>query len=212
MSVELEPAPGVPTSRQSQKAATRQRVLDAARELFDTEGYDKTTIRKIAERAEVSVGSVFTSFSSKGDVLSEVMQARLGDLYAACAGLEGRAQGTIADRLKAVFAASFVFEAARVNLFLAHIAATYDWTLPPQAKPYGRTPGARAVVRDCLAGGVARGEIAADVDIEDAVDLLLAAYAWAYRLAAWRRAGAAEMTAAMDRQVDLIVRGIAARP
>jgi AcrR family transcriptional regulator len=47
--------------RKSQKEATRQRVLDAARDLFETQGYEETTVREIARRAEVAVGSVFTT-------------------------------------------------------------------------------------------------------------------------------------------------------
>jgi hypothetical protein len=37
----------------------------------------------------------------------------------------------------------------------------------------------------------------------------MAAYAWAYRLAAWDGADAAAMTEVMDRQIGLIVRGFA---
>ena len=53
--------------RNEQKAATREKVLDAARDLFNEIGYDETTIRAIAERARVSVGSVFTTFASKAE-------------------------------------------------------------------------------------------------------------------------------------------------
>src|ERR1700694_2322343 len=76
------PGSAAPTSRQSQKEATRQRVMEAARELFDTQGYLGTTVREIARHAGVSVGSVFTTFASKGEILSQVMQDRLGGLYA----------------------------------------------------------------------------------------------------------------------------------
>ena len=69
-------------TRQTRKNETRNRVIKAARELFDTQGYQGTTIRDIARQAGVSVGSVFTTFASKGDVLSQVMQDRLDGLYA----------------------------------------------------------------------------------------------------------------------------------
>ena len=60
------------------KVATRQRVIEAARELFDTQGYQGTTIRDIARNARVSVGSVFTTFASKGArSSSQVMADRL---------------------------------------------------------------------------------------------------------------------------------------
>ncbi|HEV7386878.1 MAG TPA: TetR/AcrR family transcriptional regulator, partial [Phenylobacterium sp.] len=44
-----------PKLRQTQKEATRNRVIEAARELFDTQGYQGTTIRDIATHAGVSV-------------------------------------------------------------------------------------------------------------------------------------------------------------
>ena len=66
--------------REQQKQATRARVMDAARDLFDHVGYEETTIRAIAEKAGVSVGSVFTTFSSKADILSQVIAERTAAL------------------------------------------------------------------------------------------------------------------------------------
>ena len=82
MTTDAETTSGPTPARQSQKEATRQRVVNAARELFDTHGYQGTTIREIARHAGVAVGSVFTTFASKGEILSQVMQARIDPLYA----------------------------------------------------------------------------------------------------------------------------------
>src|SRR5690606_8304072 len=71
------PPIAAPGGRSQQREATRNRVVTAARELFEQNGYEGTTIRDIASRAGVSVGSVFTTFASKGEVLGEVMQQRL---------------------------------------------------------------------------------------------------------------------------------------
>ena len=46
--------------RQQQKEATRARVLDAARELFDTQGYQGTTIREIARHEYYHLGQMIT--------------------------------------------------------------------------------------------------------------------------------------------------------
>ncbi|MFD2043838.1 TetR/AcrR family transcriptional regulator [Ornithinibacillus salinisoli] len=43
----------------------RQKILDTAVHLFATEGYEGTTIKKIAEAAEISFGNVFTYFKDK---------------------------------------------------------------------------------------------------------------------------------------------------
>jgi AcrR family transcriptional regulator len=197
--------------RRSQKAATRQRVLDAARTLFSEQGYEGATIREIARLAGVSVGSVFTTFASKGEILSEVMQGRLEGLYAELNRVVPHLRGSTADRLRSMFAIHFAFESQHTNLFLSHIAAAYDWTLPPTALPFGRTPRLRGIVHDCLAEGVVQGDVDPAHDLWDLVELLIAAYGWTYHLAASEGMGAKAMTAVMDRQIGLIAEGFRPR-
>jgi AcrR family transcriptional regulator len=197
--------------RKSQKEATRQRVLDAARDLFETQGYEETTVREIARKAEVSVGSVFTTFSSKSDILSQVMTDRLDALYAELDRVTPSLRGSTADRLRSMFAIHFAFETRRTKLFLAHIAAAYDWRLGPATRPYGKTPRLRLIIRDCLTDGVARGDVGPEVDLDLIVDALMAIYAWTYRLAAWEGADAVAMSAVFDRQVGLIADGFRPR-
>ena len=197
--------------RKSQKEATRQRVLDAARDLFETQGYEETTVREIARRAEVAVGSVFTTFASKGDILSQVMADRLDELYAELDRVIPHLRGGVADRLRSLFAIHFAFETRRTKLFLAHIAAAFDWTLSPSTRPYGRNPRLRQVIRDCLVEGVNRGEISAQLDLEALLDALMGIYAWTYRLAAWEGADAEAMSAVFDRQVGLLAEGFLPR-
>ena len=193
--------------RKSQKEATRQRVLDAARDLFETKGFDATTVREIASQAGVSVGSVFTTFSSKNDILSQVMADRLDALYAELDRLVPHLRGSTADRLRSIFAIHYAFETRRTRLFLAHIAAAYNWTLSPSSRPYGRNPRLRLVIRDCLSEGVARGDVDPATDLEVIVDALMASYAWTYRLAAWEPADAETMGKVMDRHIGLIASG-----
>lgn len=186
-------------------------MLDAARQLFDEVGYEATTVRAIAKQAGVAVGSVFTTFTSKGEILSQVMQERLEALYAEFDRVVPRLRGSTADRLRSIFAIHYAYEAQATNLFLAHIAAAYDWTLSPAARPYGRAPRLKEILRECLTEGAERGDVNAAADFDQIVDLLLAAYAWTYRLAAWERADADAMSAVMDRQIGLIADGFRPR-
>lgn len=197
--------------RRTRREATRNRVLNSARELFETLGYEGTTIREIARHADVSVGSVFTTFASKGEILSQVMQDRLGSLYAELDRVMPHLRGSTADRLRSMFAIHFAFEAQRMRLFLAHIAAAYDWTNSPDARPYGNTPRLQEIIAECLRKGVEAGDVAADTDLQEVVDLLMAAYAWTYRLVVRNNADAAQLTAAMDRQIGLIADGFRPR-
>jgi AcrR family transcriptional regulator len=57
-------------------AATRQALLDAARQLFASAGYDATTVRAIADRAGVNQALLFRYFGSKEGLFDEAV---LGD-------------------------------------------------------------------------------------------------------------------------------------
>lgn len=202
---------GPASARRTQKEATRNRVIEAARVLFDTQGYQGTTVREIASQAKVSVGSVFTTFASKYEILSQVMVNRLDGLYAEFDRVTPHLRGSTADRLRTMFAIHFAFEVRHKRLFLAYISSTYDWTLPPTSTPMGRNRRLQDLIGDCLRKGMTEGDVDPSLDPQECVDLLMAAYVWIYRLAAWRDADAPEMTAVMDRQIGLIAEGFKPR-
>ena len=69
--------------RRERARATRKRVLEAARELFIERGYVATTIDAIAERADVSPETVYSTFGNKRSLLSELVDVSIaGDMNA----------------------------------------------------------------------------------------------------------------------------------
>ena len=58
-----------PTSDADGPGDARSRIADAARELFASQGYDRTTVDAIAERAGVGRRTFFRYFRSKDDVI-----------------------------------------------------------------------------------------------------------------------------------------------
>jgi AcrR family transcriptional regulator len=62
------------TARQTQSAATRQRIVDAARELILERGYRATTIAAIATNAGVNTDSVYALVGRKPMVLRELIE------------------------------------------------------------------------------------------------------------------------------------------
>lgn len=193
--------------RAAQKEATRQRVLSAAWDLFVTQGYEGTTIREIARDAGVAVGTVFTSFVSKGEILSQVMEVRRASLSFELARVLPHLRGPTVDRLRTMFGTHIQFEMQYPRLILAYIAASYEAT----PTPFGQNSRLRSALIECLAKGVAEGDIVADADLEDIATLLVGAQAWTFRLAATENADAPSMIAVMDRQIGLIVDGIRPR-
>ena len=63
--------------RQSQKDIKRQRIFEAARERFERDGFDATTIRAIANDAGVAAGTVLLYANSKQALLQEVWRAEM---------------------------------------------------------------------------------------------------------------------------------------
>src|SRR3989442_5926687 len=73
---------GIKERQERDREAVRRAILDAARDLFVSEGYDNVSIRKIAERIEYSPAALYGYFPSKDDIffaLAEEGFRLLGD-------------------------------------------------------------------------------------------------------------------------------------
>jgi AcrR family transcriptional regulator len=60
-------------ARTAQAAQTRERILAAAKNLFESEGFEYVTIEKIAQSAGISIPTVYSLFQSKRGVLRALM-------------------------------------------------------------------------------------------------------------------------------------------
>src|SRR5438132_5140555 len=59
---------GIKERQERDREAVRRAILDAARDLFVSEGYQNVSIRKIAERIEYSPAAIYGYFPSKDDI------------------------------------------------------------------------------------------------------------------------------------------------
>lgn len=64
--------------RSDQARATRQAVVDAATELFLSRGYPSTSVAAVADRAGVSVDTVYHLFSDKRTLLKAALDVAIG--------------------------------------------------------------------------------------------------------------------------------------
>lgn len=64
-------------TRNAQAAQTRSSILEAAKDLFQTEGFDRVTISKLAQVAEVSMPTIYAIFKSKRGVLQSLIDNAL---------------------------------------------------------------------------------------------------------------------------------------
>lgn len=60
---------------------TRKLILETALEVFLSEGYARTTIAKISEKAKVGYGTVYSHFKGKDDILNKVVDNVLDEFF-----------------------------------------------------------------------------------------------------------------------------------
>ncbi|WP_243788380.1 TetR/AcrR family transcriptional regulator [Saccharopolyspora gloriosae] len=65
--------------RQVRAELTRQRILSAAAHVFTEHGYAAGTTNRIAERARISIGSLYQYFPNKDAILVELLTRHLDD-------------------------------------------------------------------------------------------------------------------------------------
>ena len=83
------------------KEATRQRIVEAALDLFLAQGFEQTSVAQISEAADIGKGTFFTYFATKQDVLSF-----LGEQVMAAMTLADAPGAGAAVRLQRVFGAA----------------------------------------------------------------------------------------------------------
>lgn len=71
--------PSSRSSRAESQARTRERLIEAARQLLVSHGFGGTSIRDIAERAGFSQGAFYSNFSGKEDILLELLRRYMED-------------------------------------------------------------------------------------------------------------------------------------
>lgn len=84
-------------------AATRQRIVECAREKFAVEGFEATTNRAIASLAGVSTAALYHYFPSKADLYVAVCES-IDSSFVEVIGLATRHHATLERRLGALFA------------------------------------------------------------------------------------------------------------
>src|SRR6266852_1193580 len=77
---------GIKERQERDRETVQRAILDAARELFVTEGYSNVSMRKIAERVEYSPAALYGYFPSKDDIFSTLAEEGFRLLHHGAAG------------------------------------------------------------------------------------------------------------------------------
>ncbi|MDA3789760.1 MAG: TetR/AcrR family transcriptional regulator [Desulfobacula sp.] len=77
----LTPETPVGKRREKQKAETYAHILESGRYLFETNGFEKTTIRAVASHAEIGLGTIYKHFNNKISLLAAALYDDLFRLF-----------------------------------------------------------------------------------------------------------------------------------
>src|SRR5207244_8849383 len=152
---------GIQERQERDREAVRRSILDAARDLFMTEGFQHVSIRKIAERIEYSPAAIYSYFPSKDDIfyaLAEEGFRLLGDPAGASA--HGR---TPLDRVRAIFWRIYEFSREQPQYFALMFM---ERSVPRISREYERVAVARtrkrqvtAAIQGCVGVGDLRESV-----------------------------------------------------
>lgn len=71
---------GTRERREREREELRTKILDAARNLFATEGYEAVSMRKIADAIEYSPTAIYVHFKDKADLMRELCEVDFEDM------------------------------------------------------------------------------------------------------------------------------------
>ena len=92
---------------------TREHIFQKALALFAAKGYQATSLKDIAEAAEVSTGTLYRYFPSKGDLLFELRRVLAGGLRGVAAALPE--EMPLVDRMLEIMAADKMSLSQNIN-------------------------------------------------------------------------------------------------
>ncbi|HEY0599061.1 TetR/AcrR family transcriptional regulator [Brevundimonas sp.] len=196
--------------RQAAKVRTRQKVLDAARQLFAERGYEPATIRDIAKGAGMSTGAVFANFQDKAELFEAVLatdMVRLAETMKAAAATEGSTR----TRLLSALGAAYHDSLEQLPLVQAVIARSWFQPVAAEMRARAAIKPLLSVVTDTLQGGVREGELRQDADVRLLAELIYDAFLSNYRRAAYDGWAMDQLTGQMGKQVDVILAGAISR-
>lgn len=198
----------IPQARQFKKEQTRRAIAAAALSLFESKGFDGTTMDQIAVAAGISRPTVFNHFARKEDILEVV-----GDLLRERVGSriqELHRDGTLADPLASLrnvlvaMAGAFSEYPRTARLFHQYKMQGWGEAAPVPVQEE------RNFIRLLIEAAQGRGEVRSDFTSQEITDHLMIGL-FAATVGPWLADQHPDVTLEqlIDRHLDLYVEGIA---
>ncbi|WP_245008803.1 TetR/AcrR family transcriptional regulator [Mycolicibacterium farcinogenes] len=196
-----------PRRRDISAALTRTAVLDSARALFVTKGFDATSIDEIARASQSSNGAVYHHFRDKQEIFAEVFrtsQAAILQTAVAAMPTGTTAWGRVESATRAFLRSYVADRDARV--LLGQAIRVLGWDRVHQMDEEMSLPLIRATLTEAIQNGEATS-----LPVDAAADLLFSLYCNAILIIA-ARSDPDQAAADVETVIFTLLAGIRAQP
>lgn len=157
----------MPRISAEREAATRRRILKAARKVFVEKGFHRASIDDVVAECGLSVGAIYTYFPNKDELIrASILEANKEESDAVLA--DTRAAGSVSERLDRGIRGwwRYTIEAEGASAFLAEVwgeASRRPLIRDLMARRFERGITMTSIMlREC----VEHGELPADIDVD----------------------------------------------
>ena len=199
--------------REEKREATRKEILEAAKKLFLSKGYDETSIDDIVLAADLAKGTFYYHFESKEELLVALQEAILSKAVDSVRGKLAKGGSPLKLLIE------FIAEAAHwteenpdfARAIFRQKSARFTQAGPGGAMrkdcskefPQNSLPG---LVIDLLKQAQKAGEIRSDIDTSELAGLVMPVIMHAK--ARWLFTGEGSLPALMERRLKLLIEGL----
>jgi len=166
--------------RERKKKERRARILDRSYGLFTKRGFTDTSVEDIALEADLGVGTLYNYFSSKNDILLEVMEQKLDQAIRGADSLihdpEAEPAGAIIDLLEYFLEIFLAFE----NDIWRHIFTAAFTSDAVMSRGVGMDIKVIKQIELLLENLSGKGSVRKDIDFESASFLVYSAFVFAF--------------------------------
>jgi AcrR family transcriptional regulator len=140
----------------AEHAARRDAILDAARRLVLSKGYERLTLQDLLDDLQISKGAFYHYFDSKPAVIEALAERLVSDSERLLAPIVQDRTASALDKLQRFFGEAIRWKSARQNLFVAMLPLWYapdnvtfrhkvDMAVAKRLAPAHRSPDAPTV-------------------------------------------------------------------
>lgn len=160
--------------RERNKQRNRENILAAAFELFESNGYDQTTMDMIADKAGVSRATLFNYFPAKNSLLLVFMQQILQTQVVPRVMDYLPTAPTVFDALRFLFTSIYEQVLMAHNLGQALKQEVFLQPPPQPVPPEVDETTFSGIIANILAEGAAKGELRSDIPLAKQTEYLMA--------------------------------------